>query len=671
MCLISFAKARNDIAKDSRVLNLMCGIVGSWARKSGCNCPVREMLSCIGHRGPDAEGVWVDKDLGIALGHARLSILDLSEAGAQPMLSPSGRYVIVFNGEIYNHLEIRKTLDQSVSTSWRGHSDTETLLTAIEHWGFEKTLERCVGMFAISLWDREQKSLSLARDRFGEKPLYYLLKDAGFAFASELKALRQIPGFSPSVDLDALNLLLHDGYISAPYTIYKDVYKLLPGHILKIGRDDLAAGGVPAAIPYWDARIVADQCCSSPFDGDVEDAIDGLTRHLQRAVKDQMLADVPLGAFLSGGVDSSLVVALMQSHSKSPIKTFSIGFMDPAYDESGYAADVARYLGTDHTTHIVTPEEALAVIPHLPKVYDEPFADVSAIPTCILAKVARQQVAVSLSGDAGDELFAGYNRYLGAGKTWRRLSGVPLSLRRAFASGIQLMPPSGWDSFANSAQAVLPKRMHYKAVGNKLHRLAGAASATTPQEFYELITAKWPAPEQVIKHSARAAGPGQKILSESRELTLEAMTLADTVQYLPDDILVKVDRAAMAVSLETRVPMLDHRVAEFAWSLPMSMKVRDGSGKWILKKVLGQYVPSSLIDRPKMGFDVPIDRWLRGPLRDWAEALLDPVLLNQQGFFDAAVVRQIWIEHLSGKGTHHQKLWPILMFQAWHKEWMH
>lgn len=651
----------------------MCGIFGLLSQNlTNSDVNIENILTSINSRGPHSNGRWVDKDSGLVLGHVRLSILDLSDAGSQPMVSASERYVLVFNGEIYNHLEIRISLAKSSDfLNWKGRSDTETLLAAIDIWGLEEALRRCVGMFAIGLWDRAQGALFLARDRFGEKPLYYHLSAGWFAFASELKALRQIPRFTPSVDSDALSMLLHDGYIAAPYTIYKDVFKLLPGRILKISQKDLLSGRVPPASTYWDVQAVASQCFSAPFEGHLEDAIHELTQRLQRAVGDQMLADVPLGAFLSGGVDSSLIVALMQAQSKDPIKTFSIGFIDPTYDESSHAAEVARHLGTSHTTHIVTPEEALAVIKVLPKIYDEPFADVSAIPTCILAKVARQQVVVSLSGDAGDELFAGYNRYFGAAKIWRKISTTPLPLRRAFASGMQLVSPSGWDKFFSGLQHVLPNRMHYKAVGNKLHRLATAVNAGTPQEFYELLTAKWASPEQVVKHSAYPFISGQKFLAESRELKLDSIALADTVQYLPDDILVKLDRAAMAVSLETRVPMLDHRVAEFAWSLPMSMKVRDGSGKWILKKVLDQYVPRALIDRPKMGFDVPIDRWLRGPLRDWAEALLDPVLLAQQGFFDAAVVRQIWAEHLSGKAAHHQKLWPILMFQAWHSEWMH
>lgn len=637
----------------------------------GNQAVVDRMLSCIGHRGPDARGIWADESASLALGHVRLSILDLSEAGAQPMASASGRYVIVFNGEIYNHLEIRANIEQTItSVSWRGHSDTETLLAAIECWGFESALQKCVGMFAIAVWDKQKQSLSLARDRFGEKPVYYSWQNGSFSFASELKALRQLPAFDARVDRDALSLLLHDGYISAPYTIYKDVFKLLPGHVLCITQPDVAAQRLPASRPYWTLESAVARGIETPFSGSVQDAVSELSGRLSQAVKGQMLSDVPLGAFLSGGVDSSLIVSLMQSQSMSPVKTFAMGFADPAYDESKYAREVAKHLGTEHTEWIVSPEEALAVIPLLPKIYDEPFADVSAIPTCILSRVAREKVAVSLSGDAGDELFAGYNRYLGAAKTWNRVSKVPRRARRLLSKAVLALEPTTWDAFAYKLNHCLPKRMQYKAVGGKLHRLAKAAQAQNPSEFYEYLTAKWRDPKSVLRQGQLPAARGTQFFVQDETLSLEAMMLADTVQYLPDDILVKVDRASMAVSLETRVPMLDHRLVEFAWSLPMSMKVHGGTGKWILKEVLNQYVPKALIDRPKMGFDVPIDRWLRGPLRDWAESLLDERVLEQQGFFDAKLVRTLWAAHVSGKKSHHHELWPILMFQAWHNEWM-
>ena len=650
----------------------MCGIVGSWGKALAHEDHVRRMMACISHRGPDALGSWIDQNSGVAFGHVRLSILDLSEAGAQPMVSASGRYVIVFNGEIYNHLEIRNTLNRSAdSVRWRGHSDTETLLAAIEFWGLHGALDRCVGMFALGLWDKEQQTLALARDRFGEKPLYYTLQNGAFSFVSELKALRAVPELRMGIDFEAMNLLLHDGYISAPYTIYKNVFKLLPGHTLIVNRQDLDSTLLPRSVAYWDMESVAARGMQTPFAGDDEQAIRELTARLTQAVEGQMLADVPLGAFLSGGVDSSLIVALVQSKSISPVKTFSIGFTDPAYDESPYARDVARHLGTQHTEHIVTPEEALAIIPDLPSIYDEPFADVSAIPTCILSQITRAKVSVSLSGDAGDELFAGYNRYLGAAKTWRKLGSVPLLARGAFSSLVQAVPPERWDTIADRLHMFVPKNKRYKAVGNKLHRLAKSVKARNAQEFYELLTAKWPDPQSVLQHSASAADLSQALLTQSQALSIETMMLADTLQYLPDDILVKVDRAAMAVGLETRVPMLDHRLVEFAWSLPMSMKVRDGGGKWILKHVLQQFVPASLIDRPKMGFDVPVDRWLRGPLRDWAEALLDPVVLKRQDVFNVGIVRSLWEAHVSGKQSYHQQLWPILMFQAWHEKWVH
>lgn len=651
----------------------MCGIVGFFVPTDfkGWSKALPLAVSVIGHRGPDASGQWLDEAAGLGLGHARLSILDLSEAGAQPMFSNSGRYVIVFNGEIYNHLEIRANIEQVTgAVSWRGHSDTETLLAAIECWGLEKALEQCVGMFAIGLWDKEDLTLSLARDRFGEKPLYYAWQHGSLSFASELKALRQLPAFDACVDRDALSLLLHDGYISAPYTIYKDAYKLLPGHILRLTQADIAVLRLPDTYPYWTLESAVARGVETPFKGSAYDAVAELNSHLSQAVREQMLADVPLGAFLSGGVDSSVIVALMQSQSVTPVKTFAMGFSDPSYDESKYARDVAQYLGTEHTEWIVSPEEALAVIPHLPEIYDEPFADVSAIPTCILSRIAREKVAVSLSGDAGDELFAGYNRYLGSAKTWQKVSKVPRGARQILSSAVLALEPTTWDAFANKLNDCVPRRMRYKAVGNKLHRLAKAAQARNPSEFYEYLTAKWRFPQEVLRQGHLPNASGAKFLTQQSGLSLEAMMLADTAQYLPDDILVKVDRASMAVSLETRVPMLDHRLVEFVWALPMSMKVHAGTGKWILKEVLNQYVPKSLIDRPKMGFDVPIDRWLRGPLRDWAETLLDERMLEQQSFFNAPLVRTLWEAHVSGTKSHHHELWPILMFQAWHNEWM-
>ncbi|MGV0954041.1 MAG: asparagine synthase (glutamine-hydrolyzing) [Fluviibacter sp.] len=651
----------------------MCGIVGFVSQIGFANCAqsLSSALLSMNHRGPDASAYWLDAAAGTGLGHVRLSILDLSEAGAQPMVSVSGRYVIVFNGEIYNHLEIRQVLNESgAMINWHGHSDTETLLAAINRWGFQQTLERCVGMFAIALWDKQDQMLSLVRDRFGEKPLYYSLQNGVFSFASELKALRKIHQFDASVEPDALSLLLHDGYISAPYTIYKDVFKLLPGHALSITQDDIAAQRLPVVYPYWTLESAVARGIETPFGGSVQDAVAGLTDHLKQAVHSQMLSDVPLGAFLSGGVDSSLIVSLMQSQSISPVKTFSMGFSDPAYDESKYAREVAQYLGTEHTEWIVSAEEALAVIPHLPKIYDEPFADVSAIPTCILSRVAREKVSVSLSGDAGDELFAGYNRYLGAAKTWNRLSKVPRGARQLFSTAVLALEPTIWDTFANKLNYCVPKRMQYKAVGNKLHRLAKAVQAHNPSEFYEYLTAKWRDPKSVLNQGQLPAARGAQLMAKDDVLSVEAMMLADTVQYLPDDILVKVDRASMAASLEARVPMLDHRLVEFAWSLPMSMKVHAGTGKWILKEVLNQYLPKGLIDRPKMGFDVPVDRWLRGPLREWGEAMLDQRVLEEQGFFDARIVRSLWEAHVSGQKSYHHELWPILMFQAWHKEWM-
>lgn len=639
----------------------MCGVVGflSHINFAGLSPVLPLALAAIRHRGPDASGDWLDQSTGLGLGHVRLSILDLSEAGAQPMVSASGRYVIVLNGEIYNHLAMRAELDSCSHHEWRGHSDTESLLAGIEAWGLEETLCRSVGMFSLAIWDTETKTLQLARDRLGEKPLYYSYERGQFVFASEFKALRQFPGVSRSVDRQALSLLLKHGYIPAPHSIYAGVFKMQPGQIMTLR---LVNGVVskPETKNYWSFDKVRSAGAAEEFSGSDAEAVERLDAEIRESVHGQMLADVPLGAFLSGGVDSSTVVAMMQAASTQPVKTFSIGFNELGYSELTHARAVANYLKTDHTELVVKPEDALAVIPQLPEIYDEPFADISQIPTYLVSRLAKTKVTVSLSGDGGDELFCGYNRYVWGERIWRRVSCLPPALRRLLAAAILKVPAARWDELLRIANSVIPKRQRFKSVGDKLHRLAIALSARDGAAFYEALTAKWPNPERVVLGSvavAQSQGVGA--------LSLEDMMAIDTCTYLPDDILVKVDRAAMACSLETRIPLLDHRVVEFACSLPLHMKVRNGEGKWLLKKVLDHYVPSSLISRPKMGFDVPLDSWLRGPLKDWAERLLAAERLQREGYFNVQQIRTKWEEHLSGRCNWQGQLWCVLMFQAW------
>lgn len=642
----------------------MCGIVGFFDQ--ALSLPdtkkvdiARAMLGALSHRGPDADAVWEDESVGLVLGHARLSILDLSEAGSQPMASASGRYLIVFNGEIYNHLSLRADLDTLHKNDWRGHSDTETLLTGVETWGLEETLRRCAGMFALAVWDRQMQTLQLARDRLGEKPIYYCCQKGQFVFASELKALLHFPGVSKLVDRQALSLLLKHGYIPAPRSIYAGVSKMLPGQIMTLRLVDGVASD-PVAESYWSVDHVRALGSAEPFSGSDHEAVDALDAVIRESVRGQMLADVPLGAFLSGGVDSSTIVAMMQAESAQPVKTFSIGFEEAGYSELTYASSVAAHLKTDHTELVVTPESVLAVIPKLPEIYDEPFADVSQIPTYLVSRLAKSKVTVSLSGDGGDELFCGYNRYVWGERIWRNISRLPLSLRRLVAVLVFNVPVARWDQLLHLVNFVIPKRKRFKTIGNKLHRLATALAAQSGTEFYEALSAKWLNPERVV------LGAGQVEHPQNLDgLSVEDMMATDTRSYLPDDILVKVDRAAMACSLETRVPLLDHRVVELAWRFPKHLKLRDGEGKWVLKRVLDRYVPRTLMERPKMGFDVPMDSWLRGPLRDWAENLLSVERLRHDGYFDVQEVRQKWEDHLGGRINWQNQLWCVLMFQAW------
>jgi asparagine synthase (glutamine-hydrolysing) len=656
----------------------MCGIAGLWTRP-GRNLDVAgAMADSIAHRGPDDRGVWGDPAAGIAFGHRRLAIMDLSASGHQPMSSKNGRFVISYNGEIYNHAALRCELNDSgggpraAGIAWDGHSDTETLLECIVEWGVEATLKKCVGMFALALWDKRDRVLALARDRFGEKPLYYGWSSGAFVFASELKALRVLPWFDNPINREALGLLASRTNVPAPLSIFRDIYKLDPGSILT-ARDqvyesplepaDSRAGlGKVRIEPYWNYRQVVAEGLEQPFASE-EEALDRLEAVLGEAVASQAVADVPVGTFLSGGIDSSTIAALLQRSSPGKVSTFSIGFEQDEYNEAEYAKAVAKHLGTDHHEHYVTAKETREVIPLLPTIYDEPFADSSQIPTYLVSKMARQHVTVALSGDGGDELFGGYNRYFGAAAMWSRLDRLPGPLRRAAGVSLAAVPPPVWNRLAGLTP--LGKRPgHFGTKVQRTFRTMGVARGLP--DVFNTYMDEWAGQRSPVL-GFEGSPYGRLDVDVGRDAPdVVRLMYCDATGYLPDDILVKVDRAAMAVSLETRVPFLDHRVAAVAARIPLTMKVRSGSGKWILKELLFQRLaPRELFDRPKAGFCIPVGEWIRGPLREWGESLLSEQRLRSEGYLDAARVRRRWEEHQAGKRDASQTLWPLLMFEAW------
>lgn len=640
----------------------MCGIVGVLSSKNNdLESIAREMTQTLHHRGPDDQGVWLDKKADIALGHARLSILDLTSAGHQPMISASERFVIAFNGEIYNHLHLRKEIEQLKFYSWKGHSDTETLLAGFELWGFEATLKKAVGMFAIALWDAKDRSLYLARDRMGEKPLYYGFQNNVFMFASELKALKAHPAFESNINRDAISLQMRHSYIPEPHSIYEGINKLIPGHFLKLSADTNEV----STTAYWTLNETVKEGNDNPYIGNSAEAILNIEKVLKEAVQSQMLSDVPLGAFLSGGIDSSLVTALMQSQSNTPIKTFTIGFHEDGYNEAEFAKTVARHLKTDHTELYVTDKEALDVVPLLPSLYDEPFSDSSQIPTFLVSQMTKQYVTVALSGDGADELFGGYNRYFWADKIWKKIGFLPHSVRSNIAHLLTLPSPDTLNDQFFSISHYLPRRYRYKNFGDKLHKLAEILALSSKEETYLSLISHWKSPQEIVISANEPSAVLNKLIEKKELNFISQMMYADAVSYLPGDILTKVDRASMGVSLETRAPFLDHRVVEAAWKLPLSMKIQENQGKWVLRQILYKYVPKEMIERPKMGFGAPIDSWLRGPLKEWAEELLNEDRLKREGFLNPAPIRQQWEEHLSKKRNWQYHLWNVLMFQAW------
>jgi asparagine synthase (glutamine-hydrolysing) len=643
----------------------MCGISGIWER-NGCSLQdlkrrASAMTQTLSHRGPDDSGVWLSEQASIAFGQRRLAIIDLSPMGHQPMVSANGQYTITFNGEIYNFRELRAELE-CCGVRFRGHSDTEVIVEGFAQWGVKSTIARLNGMFAIAAWDAGERQLFLTRDRMGEKPLYWAIFDGLVLFGSELKALRAHPGWKPSLNRGAIAAFLRHGYVPGPFTIYEDVYKLPPAGFVKI-----ASGGGPEVGAYWDLAGVVSQGQRNTLRVDEEGLVDELEALLYDAVSRRMIADVPLGAFLSGGYDSSTVVALMQKASLRPVRTFTISFENPAFDEAKHAEAVARHLGTDHTTFPVSGADALDVVPNLAEMYDEPFADPSQIPTHIVSALTRKRVTVALSGDGGDELFSGYDRYQWTQKIWRPSAKMPLALRRLVSSSIRAVPPSTYNSIARH----VPYFRRVPRVGQKAHRLAQILSMPSIDSvYYQLISSHHQNPDSLVNgaQEVRTACWAQNLNVLLPE-PVDRMRYLDMCTYLPDDILTKVDRASMAVALEVRVPFLDHRLVEWIWKLPSIQNARAQRPKHLLRRVLARHVPDRLVERPKMGFGVPLADWLRGPLRDWAEDLMNEAGLSAGDIFDVEAIRTLWTEFLSGDNERYFLIWNVLMFQAWHRRW--
>ncbi|WP_020592919.1 asparagine synthase (glutamine-hydrolyzing) [Kiloniella laminariae] len=640
----------------------MCGIAGfleNAADRSdeGLSRLAMAMANAMLHRGPDSGDSWAEASTGIALSHRRLAIVDLTSAGAQPMVSACGRYVLTYNGEIYNHADIRPELEES-GIKFRGHSDTEVILEGCVRWGVKATTQKLIGMFAFALWDRQERRLTVVRDRLGIKPLYWAQTSKNFLFGSELKALRVHPDCPGEINRDAVAGYLRHNYIGGVTSIYQGINKLEPGWMLSV-----SAGKEPVLERYWWLDDVVSEAQAAPFTGSDGEAVEALHDLLLDATGRRMMADVPLGAFLSGGIDSSTVVALMQAQNDRPVRTFSIGFNEEGYNEAKHAAEVARHLKTDHTELLVLPSEARDVIPQLPFYFDEPFSDSSQIPTYLVSKMTREHVTVALSGDGGDELFGGYTRYFTAEKYGRTLFGQPRAVRNIEAGIIRSLSPTAWDQLSK----VLPENHRPTLFGDKLYKLANVLTGEK-DDFYRSLISHWHEPDELVIGGKEPKGLVWDIAVQTKIPNfIDRMQYLDTMTYLPDDILTKVDRASMAVSLEARVPLLDHRVVDFAWRLPRHMKIRNGQGKWLLRQVLYKYVPKEMVERPKMGFGVPIDAWLRGPLREWAEELLSPAALQNTGLLESAPIQQKWHEHLSGRRNWQYLLWDVLMLQAWYQ----
>ena len=641
--------------------NVMCGIAGfvdlSRKRPPSANDRLAQAMGdALSHRGPDAGTIWSDRGAGIWFSHRRLAVVELSEAGAQPMSSPDGKANIAFNGEAYNAIDLKPELE-AVGYRFRGHSDTEVLLHGCQHWGVEKTLGRLIGMFAFAYWDEATQLLTLARDRLGKKPLYWAKTATSFIFASELKSLLLHPDAPRSIDRDSVAEYLRLSYVPDPHSIYEGVGKVAPGELVRL---HLPSGEVRRST-YWSALEAAERGFSNPFTGSPQDAVDETEALISDATRLRLVSDVPLGAFLSGGIDSSTVVAMMQRHGSGRTRTFAIGYSEADYDEAVHARAVAEHLGTDHLELILRPADAMAVIPSLPEMFDEPFADVSQIPTFLVSKLARQHVTVALSGDGGDEIFAGYNRHVAAGGLLRRLNRLPGPVRGAMAKVMKSLPPDRWQALLSP----IPSRMRPRAVGEKLHKLAPLLELSELDQ-YRRVCSSWPEPDSLVIEGAERPGPlTDRSLRQRFPDTVSWMRYLDLVTYLPGDILTKVDRASMAVSLEARAPLLDHRLVELSFRMPSSLHLRNGQGKWLLRQVLDRHVPRRLFERPKMGFGIPVGDWLRGPLRPWVEEYLSERRIRDTGLLEAAPIRRLWASHLSGEVNGQYRLWPILMLLSW------